>query len=413
MKSKKHIVSAAVTAAVLAVPAVAGAHGSVYTDTAKTAPSPLPANPQQSDLLNQTRYVVTNHGYTYILRETNNKPGNAGMLSFAKLPSAYRSTFASDKARWISEAGTPAQPHATCSTPELNALSAVLSWQGNDPFYGYIPWQATSAGLEDDPALWLPRINTITGRTLTASMTTEQLKASCEGIGGTFYPADTINTTTTALNSGFSADLVAPLNAQITQLGADKTALQAAADAAEDERDAALAAKTTAETAHADAVAARNAAESRIATAEAAAAAADAARVTAEKGAAASDAAAAKAKAELAALRLKLTPLQVAVAELPSAAGLAADGLVATVNGPAGSPVTVRVLVSETRAKALKLKSRVLATGTARIGDDATTSVTVKATSAGAKALKSVKGKLGVTIQAVSGDRVAQQGATL
>ncbi|MTD45122.1 hypothetical protein GKE82_12670 [Conexibacter sp. W3-3-2] len=413
MKSKKHLASAAVAAAALAVPATAGAHGSVYTDTAKVAPTPLPANATQNDLQTQTRYAVTNHGYTYVLRETNNRPGVAGMLDYKKLPSAYRTSFASDKARWLSEGGTAAQPHATCSTPELNALSAVLSWQGNDPFYGYIPWQATSAGLEDDPALWLPRINTITGKTLTATMTTDQLKAACEGIGGTFFPADTIQTTTASLNAGYAADIVAPLNTQIGQLNADKLTLQGALDTANGAKTAADAAKAKAEADLADAIAAKSAAESRIATAEAAVKAADAARVTAEKGAAASDAAATSAKADATALRLKLTRLQVAVASLPTASEMASDGMTATVNGPAGEPVTVRVLVTETRARALKLKSRVIASGTGTIGSDATGRVTVKATTAGAKALRAAKGKLGVTVQALSGDRVAQQEATL
>lgn len=414
------MIGAAVAATTLALPALAGAHGSVYTDTAKVAPSPLPANPTQADLLDQTRYVVTNHGYTYVLRETNDRPGVAGMLSFAKLPSAYRATFASDKARWLAEAGTGAQPHATCSTPELDALSAVLSWQGNDPFYGYIPWQATSAGLEDDPSLWLPRISVITGRTLTPAMTVDQLKASCEGIGGTFYPADTVNTSTASLNSGYAGDLVAPLDSLIGQLNAEKLTLQGALDTAGDERDAAVVAKAAAEQELITARAAKAAAETRVAAAEAAVGAADAARITAETGAAASDgvakaaqADAARAKGELATLALRLTPLQVAVAQLPSAAAMARDGLVATVNGPAGAPVTVRVLVSETRARALRLRSRVLGSGSGTIGPDATASVTVKATRAGAAVLKTRKGRLGVTVQATSGDRLAQEGASL
>ena len=61
----KRILGAAAlaAAAALAVPAVAFAHPSVYQSTAKTG-----AGARRTE---SARYVVTNHGYSYVLKESN------------------------------------------------------------------------------------------------------------------------------------------------------------------------------------------------------------------------------------------------------------------------------------------------------------------------------------------------------
>ncbi len=42
-------------------------------------------------LQNQTRHVVTNHGYTMVLRETNGA-NDKGMVDYSRLPGDYRAT---------------------------------------------------------------------------------------------------------------------------------------------------------------------------------------------------------------------------------------------------------------------------------------------------------------------------------
>ena len=216
---------AAIATTALVAPAGALAAPSVFTQTAKVVPAEQTptASWTQADLADQQQYLVSENGFTLALRESNGKADH-GVLSFDVLPSAYRSLFA--PARWIAESATGAQPHATCDAPALTTDAVVLGWQGAEPHYGYIPFQATSAGLGDDPASWVSKVKAATGVTLTAST---NLATACAGIGGTFVPADTVVTSSAALAAGVAG----PLQAKITEL---TTA-----------RDAALAAKAKAE----------------------------------------------------------------------------------------------------------------------------------------------------------------------
>jgi hypothetical protein len=201
---------AAVAATALVAPAGALAAPSVFTQTAKVVPTGQTptASWTQTDLADQQQYLVSENGFTLALRETNGKLGH-GVLSYDVLPSAYRALFA--PARWIAESATDVQPHATCDAPALTADAVVLGWQGAEPHYGYIPFQATSAGLGDDPATWISKVKAATGVTLTA---TTDLAAACAGIGGTFAPADTVVTSSAALAAGVAG----PLQAKITEL---------------------------------------------------------------------------------------------------------------------------------------------------------------------------------------------------
>ncbi len=170
----------AVTAA-LVVPALASGHGSVYQSTANTGAGLTP----------ETRYFITNHGYSYVLRETNNlrdsSPGadaKKGMVAYNLAPSAWRTGKSFSDV--MNVAGTGAQPHATClGAATLESEAAIRSWQGTDAFYNYVPFQTASAGLEDDPAKWLA---TLAGAGVTtADLATEQSRTTkCTALGGTY-----------------------------------------------------------------------------------------------------------------------------------------------------------------------------------------------------------------------------------
>jgi len=201
---------AAVAATALVAPAGALAAPSVFTQTAKVvgAGQTPAASWTQADLTDQQQYLVSENGFTLALRESNGKTGD-GVLSFDVLPSAYRALFA--PARWIEESATGAQPHATCDAPALTTDAVVLGWQGAEPHYGYIPFQATPAGLGDDPATWISKVKAASGVTLTA---TTDLAAACTGIGGTFAAADATVTSSAALAAGVTG----PLQTKITEL---------------------------------------------------------------------------------------------------------------------------------------------------------------------------------------------------
>lgn len=219
------IAGALTAAAALALPASAAAHGSVFEVQAR-----LGAGPET-----QTQYLVTNHGFTFALKESNGAT-DGGMVNYKVLPRAYRETLT--KTQLLAEGDTGAQPHATCRGVAALDEAAVLAWQGADPFYNYVPWQKGAAGLEDDPALWIAVVEAETG----VDLATADPATSCTGLGGTYTPADETVTTAKALAAGTVEHETAPLTAEIGRLtGALTTAegarvaLQAALDAAKAE----------------------------------------------------------------------------------------------------------------------------------------------------------------------------------
>lgn len=342
----------AVAAAALIAPAGAGAHPSVFETTAKVQ-DPGSNPPTFSD---QKQYLLTNHGFTYAVRESNGFT-DLGMLNYRVAPSAMRKQPGFDV---FAEADTGAQPHATCRDVDaLATREAKLDWQttaeGGDPFYGYVPFQKGSAGLEDDPAKWTATVKRFTGVDLAATAEADVAKA-CGDLGGTFAPADTIVTSAQSLAAGQTK----PLAAEVTALGASVAALQG--------QIAALGGQKAA------------------AEAQTAGALADAGR-----------------------LRLALRPLKLSKAK----ATVTRSGLTVPVSGPAGAPVTARLLVTPAKARRLALRSRVLGRGAGTLGADGTTTLTVKLTAVAAEAVRRAKGSVPVTVDGRAGDRASTTSAVL
>lgn len=236
-------------AAVLALPAAASAAPSVATDQQlfDTGGITYPADP--AGLLARTRYVATNDGYVAGFSETNGADATkGGILNYDVLPAAYRATATPEEKRTAAVAQTALQAHATCEdVPALDPTTAagganVLAWQGGDPAYDYVPWQAkglTLAGapkgadanlLGEDPAKWVPVVKAATnglpgapagGVDLGKLTTTQQLTDACAALGGTFRAADTASD----VASKYVALALAPLQTQVTKLTDDNKKL--------------------------------------------------------------------------------------------------------------------------------------------------------------------------------------------
>jgi hypothetical protein len=332
----------------LAVPAGASAHPSVYTGTAKVVQSPGPP----VVVADQTRHMVTNHGYTTVLRESNGVGAPGGVVSYALLPGALRTELTQTEE--LAAGGTAAQAHATCqgNTGEVADLwteAAITGWQEGDPFYNYVPFQSASAGLDDNPADWIDDVQALTGVNLTQ---VSDLAAACAGIGGTFAPADATQNTIAALASGTVEHETAPLIAEIDQLTTFTERLEAQ--------------KAAAERAAADARAALRAAPGAGTAGQAVA-------------------------------RLRI--------EQVGGKSAAPDQSV-KVTGPAGMRVVVRLRLTRAAAKAAGWKSLVLAKETVTIGQDGTALVDFALGKRARAALRKAKAS-GVYFAARSGDRWA------
>ena len=348
---QRRIIGAAVATAALAVPAGALSHGSVFETTAKTiAPgdtAPIPFG----DLVDQTQYVVTNHGYTIVLRESNGALDH-GMINFKVLPGAYRNQPgfepgpAGTRTRLLSEGDTAVQPHATCRGGTGLGEAQILAWQGADPFYNYVPWQKTAAGLQDEAevATWIGVVKTATGVDLSTLNTVSDFTTACAGIGGTYTPADATVTTAAALASGTIADAtaaatgplntqVASLNTKVAELTAAKTAVEAIVKSLSDK------------------------------------------------------------------LKQLFLPLKASLEERTiHVEHLGEHGAHVNLTGPARTVVTLKLLVSPAKAKALGLKWRVLSTGRVRLNAEGTATVHLKPTPIAAAALARAKGAVPVTV---------------
>jgi hypothetical protein len=367
--------------AVLAVPAAASAHPSVYTGEAiiDVDPDPGEFTPQT-----QIRHMVTNHGYTTVLRETNGVDAPDGVMSYALLPGDRRAALGPDKTQWLDPGGTGAQAHATCSgVAALSDPDNIVAWQAGDagegdPFYNYIPFQKAPAGLEDDPADWIDDVQGLTGVDLTTvsddpGQAASQLETRCEsaapaGLGGTFAPADETQSTFTSLASGTVTQATAPLTAQITELTTFTQQLEAE--------------KAAAQKAAADAQAALGAAQKAAADAQTTLGAA---------------------QAEVARLStlLRLEPVG-----SRSAVRRAAAEQDVKVTGPAGMRVVVRLRLTRAAAKAAQSKALVLGKEAVTLGQDGTATVDFALARKAQTALRKAKSS-GVYFTARSGDRYA------
>ena len=138
-----------------------------------------------------------------------------GMVAYNFAPSLAQPGGRDKKtfAEVMTQAGTAAQPHATClGAATLETETAIKSWQDADAFYNYVPFQTESAGLEDDPAKWLA---TLAGAGVTTAdlATVESRTAKCTALGGTYTPADTITTQASALAEGLTKPIEERFNA--------------------------------------------------------------------------------------------------------------------------------------------------------------------------------------------------------
>ena len=371
MTTKNSLAAALAGAAILAVPAAAAAHPSVYETDAVIADAGAP-----DGFTTQRRYVVANHGFTYVLRESNGKT-TGGTISYAKAPSALRGAATYDVLATPPDSANAAipspisgaQPHATCDVPALTSESAIRSWQGTDPFYAYVPFQRGAAGLEDDPATWIPKVEELTGVDLSAIPDTDAArKAACEDLtGATYVPADATQSTVAAFNSGLIAETVeqteAPLRARIATF--------------EQRLAAAEAAQRTATTARAAAEAARTAAEARATAAEARLAGAGAPGGAAVIGATGP--------------KGRISPSR-----------LASSGVPVAVTGPAGQVVRVRGTVAAKVARRLRLASTVLGSKAGTIGRDGRATITVRPSAAARARLRKASGSVPVRLEVVS-----------
>jgi hypothetical protein len=355
MKYVRNLAVLAVAVGALTLPATVSAHPSVYTGegrivTSLTGVTPVTVGPQ-------VRYTVTNHGYTTVLRETNGEDTH-GVLSYAMVPGAYRGQAGFEpgppgtRTRLLDEADTGAQAHATCKgVPALAAETAILGWQDADPFYNYVPFQATGAGLDDNPAAWLDDVEALTGLDLTQ---VADLAAACSGLGGTFVPADETQSTIASLASGS----LHPLEEEIALLSEDLDAADAQTAELEQQNQAL--------------------------------------------------------QAEVARLKAEAIRLQIDKATASSTIQAAMAGASLKLTGPAGKSALVRLLLSnQYQAKRLGLKSRVLGSGTVRFAADGTGTIKITPTGKPADALKKAKSEVKVLFQAVSGDRVVAIRSTL
>lgn len=252
---KTYLALASFVVALLAVTGIAGAHPSVYTSGARSAPSGFTyGGTGGTGLVTTPRYVVANHGYVKVFTESNGVSGTpgggpsestgGGVLDYKWMPSAYRTALKADSVNggnkvFLAEANTGVQVHATCvgnsgDAAKLSQVTNILAWQEADPFYGYVPFQPQSAGLGDTPDEWVPLVDSLTGVDLSAVTDTSTdaghpLATLCAGIGGTLVKPDTLQSAGSAFASADIADAVTaatgPLNSQITTLTTEKDTL--------------------------------------------------------------------------------------------------------------------------------------------------------------------------------------------
>lgn len=392
---RRTILSAALVAAALVVPAAAPAHTSTWQATALVncaLPPGAPAPPAHSadDVVcsEQQRYVLRLDGVTLVVSETNGRLRD-GTLDYQRLPTLIRRSQGFDLFNHLNPhvyplAGSPfedaitgAQPHATCKHPSLDNAAAIRAWQpnhgsGQDPLFAYVPFQAGTAGLnwnadEREPQKWIDVVKQHTGVDLAAGADTEvNRRNKCETvIGGTYYPADTVSISIAAMSSVTVAQAVAPLQSRIAALESDLAA-----------RDATIATLTSS-----------------------------------VSGSAASPATAAL-QAEIASLKLALEPLEVVLPpSTPSASSLAGSGITVAVSGPAQRTFRARLRLSAADARRLGTR-QILATESVTLDAGGTARVTLEPSAAAAARLRRTTRNLLIAVEATGGDRIDVATAT-
>jgi hypothetical protein len=240
---KSYLAGAAVATLLLVLPATTAAHPAVYEVERKALASNATCNfgadPDGSCFeAGPQRYVVVNHNIPVAYDETNGLTANdGGVINFQRFPGKFRETIPTP-ADWLAVVPprTGVQPHATCDATATTNAANIVGWQGAEPFYAYIPWQSTAAGIDDDPADWIGYVKTLTGVDLTG-MNATAAEAACEALPGatstSYHPADA--PLATSIASGLVAHevehAVEPLQAEIDALTGEKSSLQIQIDA--------------------------------------------------------------------------------------------------------------------------------------------------------------------------------------
>jgi hypothetical protein len=200
----------------LALPAGASAVPGVYSVVAKTGDPGVTflTDPTGGDLTTtETQSTVVANGYAVGFSEDNGVTGG-GVINYKLLPSEYRAPMSPEQKRTYGPAQTDLQAHATCSGVVELGGPTILAWQGQDPYYDYVPWQKASAGLGDDPATWVPAVKTATGVDLAALSTVQQFTDACTGLGGIYHAADG----STAIADKLISAAVAPFEKKVAGL---------------------------------------------------------------------------------------------------------------------------------------------------------------------------------------------------
>jgi hypothetical protein len=341
--SKPGCAAGALMLIALAIPASAGAVPGVYTVDAKTGDDGVTflTDPVGADLTNtETQYTVATDGYVLGLAEDNGVTGG-GVLNYKVLPEDYRAPMTAEEKLAYGPAQTDVQAHATCSgVAELEDGANILAWQGDEPYYAYVPWQKASAGLGDVPADWIAVVAAATGVDLSTLSTVGDFTTACTTLGGAYHPADS----PTPLANG----LIAPFQQQVTTLKAQVASLTKA--------------KATADTA-----------------------------LAAEKDA--------RKIVETAYQEQWNRPVNLT---LSSKRFTSANGVVVLVTGSINDPVNLTLELTRKQARALGLPSRFLAETTVTINSQGAAIATLKPSKADAKRLAKHKGRIPVKVLAES-----------
>jgi hypothetical protein len=395
-------VALAVTAGALALPAVASAHPGVFTVTQKVLPAgqtctiDTTPNPEAC-LTTRTQYAVGNDGYALSFTEGNGAPADRGLINYKSLPGTWRgAATAENRAKWLAYAGaqTNLQAHATCLGGAWDTPANILAWQ-DDPFFDYIPWQKTGAGIGDHPDEWLTLVKTLTNVDLTTLNTPAEFEAACEApaVGGTYYAADVSASITNAQVAAAVTAATGALNAEIETLEATNTTLTGE-NATLTEANGTLTTEKSTLTSQVTAL-----------TTEV---------EDLKKGVFASN----PLQSQVAALTEQVKTVQAANEALvnrPLFASLSAkrfDQGVAMVTGKAGAAVTVTMSISAADAKKLKI-SKTLSTKQATLDAQGAGLVNLTLSGKAAKAIDKAKGTLKVTVTATSGNETSDVSGTL
>ena len=224
MKFVRSMAVLAVAVGVLAVPTAASAHGTVITGEGRIITSLTGVTPVTVG--SQVRHMVTNHGYTKVLRETNGA-STKGMVNFAMLPGAYRNQAGFEpgapgtRTRLLSEGDT-----ARAAARHLQGRRGARRRDRHPRMAGrrsVLQLRAVPEGRRPDSRTTRPSgSRTCLALTGVDLASVSDPAAACAGLGGTYVPADETQSTVASLSSGSTH----PLEEEIVALEEENVALE-------------------------------------------------------------------------------------------------------------------------------------------------------------------------------------------